>query len=65
MSDATNISDPYISLAITPDTGLALLVDGLEATEGLGRPFLIVLDVSSEVPKTDLHTILGSNATLT
>ncbi len=57
-------SDPYVTLTVAPDTGLSLVLDAMEATEELGRPFLIVLDVSSAKPKGDLHAILGSSATV-
>ena len=57
--------DPFVKLVITPDTGLGLILDSMEATEALGRPFTIVLDVSSDTPKGDLHATLGSSATIT
>ena len=62
MSDSV---DPFIKLSITPDTGLNFILDTMEATEELGRPFLIVLDVSSGKPKGDLHSLLGASATVT
>lgn len=64
MSD-TSTADPFVKLAITPDTGLGFILDTMEATEELGRPFSIMLDVSSDKPKGDLHAILGSSATVT
>ena len=65
MSDASSSGDPFVKLTVTPDTGLGLVLDAMEATEQLGRPFLIVLDVSSGTAKGDLHAILGSTATVT
>ena len=62
MSDSS--SDPYVTLTVTPDDGLSFVLDAMEATEELGRPFLIVLDVSSETAKGDLHTMLGATATV-
>ena len=57
-------SDPFVTLTISPDTGLSFILDTMEATEELGRPFSIVLDVSAATPKNDLHAILGSSATV-
>ena len=65
MSDASSSADPFVTLSITPDTGLGFVLDSMEAEEELGRPFLIALDVSSGQAKGDLHTILGSTATVT
>lgn len=58
-------SNTFVKLTITPDTGLELTLDTMEATEELGRPFTIILDISSPTPKSDLHAILGSSATVT
>src|ERR1700712_283652 len=63
MSDTAE-NDPFVTLTIAPDTGLGFVLDRIEATEELGRPFLINLDVSAEKPKGDLHTVLGSSATV-
>ncbi len=63
MSDS-DTPDPYVTLTVTPDTGLSLVLDAMRATEELGRPFLIELDVSSATAKGDLHAILGSVATV-
>ncbi len=63
MSDASTV-DPYVTLTVAPDTGLGFILDSMEATEELGRPFLIALDVSSQTPKGDLHAMLGSTATV-
>jgi len=60
MSDA----NPYVELTISPDTGLGFILDTMEATEELGRPFTIALDVSSERPEGDLHALLGRSATV-
>ncbi len=66
MSDSSSGStNTFIALRIDPDTGLDLTLDAMEATEELGRPFLIGLDVSSAKPKGDLHKILGSSGTVT
>ena len=62
MADAT--SDPYVKLTISPKPKLTFALDTLEATEELGRPFLIVLDVVSDKPQGDLHAMLGSSATV-
>ena len=65
MSDSSSdSSNPYVTLTVSPDTGLSLVLDAMRATEELGRPFLIELDVSSATAKGDLHTILGSSATV-
>ncbi len=65
MSDSQSDSpNPYVTLTVAPDTGLSLVLDGMRAMEELGRPFLIELDVSSGTAKGDLHTILGSVATV-
>ena len=64
MSGSSSSADPYVTLTITPDTGLGLVLDSMEASEELGRPFLIQLDVSSDTAKGDLHAILGSSATV-
>ncbi len=64
MSDSSS-GDPFVTLTVTPDDGLGFVLDAMEATEELGRPFLIVLDVSSETPKGDLHAMLGGTATVT
>ena len=65
MSDSSSNTNTFVKLAITPDTGLDFTLDAMEATEELGRPFTITLDVSSDKPKGDLHAILGSSATVT
>ena len=65
MSDSSSNTNTFVKLAITPDTGLDFTLDSMEATEELGRPFTITLDVSSDKPKGDLHAILGSSATVT
>ena len=64
MSDTSSGADPFVTLTITPDSGLAFVLDSMTATEELGRPFLIVLDVSSGEAKGDLHAMLGSSATV-
>ncbi len=65
MSDSSTAADSFVTLTVTPDTGLDLVLDSMEASEELGRPFLITLDVSSATAKGDLHAILGSSATVT
>lgn len=62
MSDAQ--SHPFVELTITPPTDLEFILDAMEAREELGRPFLIMLDVSSSKPKGDLHGLLGRSATV-
>ncbi len=61
MSDT---ADPYVTLTITPDNQLGFILDSFEATEELGRPFSIMLDLGSASPKADLHTLLGASATV-
>lgn len=68
MSDSSSSStgtDTFVKLAISPDTGLDFTLDSMEATEELGRPFTVILDVSSDKPRSDLHAVLGSSATVT
>ena len=57
-------NDLYVKLTVSPDPGFELALDTLEATEELGRPFLIVLDVASKTAKADLHAMLGGSATV-
>ena len=64
MSGDSSAGTPMITLTVSPDPGLSFILDTMEATEELGRPFSIVLDVSSAKPKGDLHTLLGSSATV-
>lgn len=64
MSDASGGGTEFVTLTVTPDTGLGFVLDTLEANEELGRPFTILLDVSADTPKGDLHGILGSSATV-
>ena len=61
MSDA---GTAFATLTIAPDTGLGFVLDTMEANEELGRPFTISLDVNADAPKGDLHTVLGSSATV-
>ena len=65
MSASSSDTSTFVTLAISPDTGLGLTLDEMEAREELGRPFLITLEVSSATPKSDLHAVLGSSATIT
>ena len=67
MSDSISISgsDPVVGLTFSPPNELGFVLDTLEVSEELGRPFLITLDVSSEKPHGDLHTLLGGSATVT
>lgn len=55
----------FISLAISPDPGFTLDFEGLNGTEKLGRPFEYTLEVSSDTPKGDLTSVLGSSVTVT
>jgi len=55
----------YVTVSISPDPGFALTFDGLTATEELGRPFLIVLDLSSGTAKGNTASMLGSSVTIT
>ena len=54
----------YVGLTISPDPGFTLMLEALTATEELGRPFLIELELSSEKPKGDLKSMLGSSVTV-
>ncbi len=63
-SDGSGGGTSYVGLSIDPDPGFTLTLDGLAATEALGRPFLIPLDLSSGTAKGDLKSLLGSNATI-
>ncbi len=62
MSDSAGY---YLSVKITPDPGFTLDLDGMIATEELGRPFLFELELSSAKPKGDLKPQLGSSVTVT
>ncbi len=69
MSGAGSASDAgsgssYVGLTVSPDPGFALTLDGLTATEELGRPFLFELDLSSAKAKGDLKSLLGSAVTV-
>ena len=55
----------YVTVSIKPDPGFELVFDGLTATEELGRPFLIVLDLSSGKVKGNTAKMLGSSVTVT
>ncbi len=67
MSEAggSGAGSPYVSLTISPDPGFPLTLDGFSASEELGRPFLIVLDLSSAKVKGDLTPLLGGSVTIT
>jgi type VI secretion system secreted protein VgrG len=66
-SSSSDQGDVYLTIKLSPEPSPAmdLKVDGLEATEELGRPFLIEVDVSSGDVKGDLSTLLGSSVTVT
>jgi type VI secretion system secreted protein VgrG len=57
--------ESYVTVTMDPDPGMKLVFDGLTATEELGRPFLITLDLSSSVLKGNTGTLLGSSVTVT
>ncbi len=63
MSDANPTR--FVGLRVTPDPGLELVLDEMQASEELGRPFLVVLECSGAAPRADLHAVLGSSATVT
>jgi len=64
-SDDSQNATAYVTLTVSPDPGFDLRFDALQATEELGRPFLIVLDVSSGTVKGNIGTLLGSSVTVT
>ena len=63
MSDDTEPKS-YVTLTVSPETELDLVINALTASEELGRPFLINLDVSSKTAKSDLNTLLGRSVTV-
>jgi type VI secretion system secreted protein VgrG len=54
----------YVSVTVSPPPGFDLTFDGMTATEELGRPFLIELDLSSGKSKGNLVALLGSSVTI-
>jgi type VI secretion system secreted protein VgrG len=70
-SDSQNASpsdsgdDFYVTVTVTPDPGFKLVFDGLTATEELGRPFLIALNLSSGQVVANMGSMLGSSVTVT
>jgi type VI secretion system secreted protein VgrG len=68
MSDSSIASDDgsnFVTVAISPDPGFPLVFDGMTATEELGRPFLIELDLSSGKARGNIESTLGSSVTVT
>ncbi len=69
MSDGDTDDDAsgsaFVSVKVTPDPGFALTFDGMVATDELGRPFLVQLDLSSDKPRGDITKVLGSSVTVT
>jgi type VI secretion system secreted protein VgrG len=63
-SSSQSSGTSYVTVALSPDPGLDFAFDGMTATEQLGRPFRIDLDVSSATRKGDLMSLLGSAATV-
>jgi type VI secretion system secreted protein VgrG len=62
MSDSAGTS--YVTLTIDPDPGFELTLDGLSATEELGRPFQFDLDLTSAKAQGNLQSVLGSSVTI-
>jgi type VI secretion system secreted protein VgrG len=61
---ATGIS--YVTVTVNPPPdGFTLVFDGLEATEELGRPFLIQLNLSSGKARGNIESTLGASITVT
>ncbi len=54
----------YIKVSFDPDPGFALTFDGMTATEELGRPFLIELNLSSGKARGNIDKMLGSSVTV-
>ena len=55
----------YVTVNVAPDPGFELRFDAMTATEELGRPFLIELDLSSGKVKGNISSLLGSSVTVT
>ena len=56
---------PAGTITVDPKPGFDLIFDGMEATETLGRPFLITVDVSATQSTSALLKTLGSSVTVT
>ena len=68
MSDASTAPQngtAYVIVTIDPDPGFTLVFDGMTATEELGRPFLIELNLSSGKASGNIKSTLGSSVTIT
>ena len=68
MSDASTAPQDgtaYVTVTIDPDPGFTLVFDGMTATEELGRPFLIELNLSSGKASGNIKSTLGSSVTIT
>jgi type VI secretion system secreted protein VgrG len=63
--DSKKDDSSFVAVKIVPDPGFELTFDGLTATEELGRPFLITLDLSSGKVKGNTASMLGSAVTIT
>ena len=50
-----------VEVTFSPDPGFQLLFDGMHAQEDLGRPFLILLDLSSGKLQSNVSNLIGSN----
>jgi type VI secretion system secreted protein VgrG len=64
MADTDSTDSGYVSVTVSPDPGFTLNLDGMEATQELGRPFLIRLDLSSDKARGNLTSVLGSKVTV-
>jgi type VI secretion system secreted protein VgrG len=66
MSDTeADSGSSFVTVTIDPDPGFTLVFDGMTATEELGRPFLIELNLSSGKARGNIESTLGSSVTLT
>jgi type VI secretion system secreted protein VgrG len=54
----------YVRVTVAPDPGFPLLFNGLTATEELGRPFLIIVQLSSGQARGNIAAMLGSSLTV-
>jgi type VI secretion system secreted protein VgrG len=62
MSDSAST---YVSITVDPDPGFPLMFNGLTATEELGRPFLITMNLSSGQARGNINALLGASLTVT
>ncbi len=63
-SSSSASTQSFISIAISPDPGIALKLHSLHATEERGRPFQYDLALTSDSATSDLTSWLGASCTL-